>query len=192
MTTRPNDLQAYQEIVVNDIKTILSELNNDLPWLVADIAISVQNRIGANNPFTQKILVDVLADLSEEDMLDLSAECLPDSDTKIRQATTGIMGGIIGERIRTIFAKPVFTLDEEPSSACSPCDGGENEPIAMGILGVAAKAQYKKIKIAQHIVEDIEKLMAHKKAMSLNAEAFKDEIAGIKVILEVIDTRCQK
>ena len=197
MTVQTNDSQAYKQIAVHDIKNILSELNKALPWLVADIAISVQNRLGANNQFTQKILNDVLANLSEEDLLDISAECLPYSDVNIWQVSTATMAGTMGaqidsDRLRAIFARPAFSLDEESSDNCSPCDGGETGPIAMGILGGATKAQFKKIKLAQHISADIEKLMVYKTNMLNNPNEFQDEIVGINTIIEVIDARCQK
>jgi len=192
MTTKPNDPQAYKEIVVRDIKKILGELNKDLPWLVADIAISMQDRMGKNNPFVQKTLDDILAGLSEEDIANMSFECMPDSNLSTGQPPIGIGLHLDSERVHDILAKPAFSLDKAPSENCAPCDGNESGPIAMGILGGSAKKQFAKIKLAQHIATDVQELEEHKKNMLENIQEFKDEIAGIGTILEVIEGRCQK
>ena len=192
MITTTNDPLAYKDLVVSDIKAILNTLGNDLPWLVADVIISMQERMGKNTPFVKKILSDALANLSVEELDQNLAECAPDADVRIRNLATGITGAQLSrERVREALAKPVFSLDVDVSADCAPCEGIENMTLATGMLGGSAQKQFQKIKLARSIVADIEKLNAHKEAMIPNAVEFKDEIAGVDVLLEVIESRCQ-
>ena len=189
----PNDTQEYKDLVANDIKTILTELGTDLPWLVADVVLSIQDRMGKNTPFVQKALGDALVNLTEEELLQSSLECAPDADVRIRNLATGITGAqLSSDRVHAALAKPAFSLDVEVSADCAPCDDTEGMTLATGMLGGSAQKQFQKIKLAQSIRENIEKLTEHKNAMSAKAAEFKDEIAGVDLVLEVIDARCQR
>ena len=189
----PNDTQAYKDLVANDIKTILTELGTDLPWLVADVVLSMQESMGKNNPFVQKALGDALVSLTEEELLQSSLECAPDADVRIRNLATGITGvQLSSERVHAALAKPAFSLDVEVSADCAPCDDTEGMTMTTGMLGGSAQKQFQKIKLAQSITADIEKLTIHKDAMMTKVAEFKDEIAGVDVVLEIIDARCSR
>ncbi len=178
------DIQKEKKIIIDDINTILKDLHGQFPWVVVELAMSLQERIGKDNPFVKAAFKDVLDDMSTEVLDKYIPECTPEGIVTSDVATS-IYNSFNVQGVQDVLAKPVFSLDEEVSDDCLPWDYAETQ--APAFYGIGNSVNSQKLNLIRKIKMDLKDL-AFRQAVALKKEEeFKDELEAISIIFDTLD-----
>ncbi len=181
------DIQKEKTQIANCIHTLLADLHKEFPWIVVELAISFQDKIGADNPLVVNSFKNVLDDLSREVLEKYLPECHPDEviTSEISSAIFDSFSVKDNSQINAALAKPVFSLDVEQADECLPWDHVEKNTVPT--FDISGNANIAKLNLIQKIKVELRDL-AFRQAVALKEEeSFKDELEAISIIFENLD-----
>ncbi len=181
------DIQKEKDVILKDINAMLKNMHEPFPWLVVEVALSMQVRIGKDAPFVAKALEDVLDTTSLEVLDEYVPECV-DEGGDVSHASASIFGSFnVAGAVKNMLDRPIFSLDVEKPEECGPWDEAENMVVQMGLSNESLVAQQKKRMTIQNIKRDMQNLIEYKKIIASNKDEFKDELHAIDIIAEVLN-----
>ncbi len=181
------DIQKEKDVIIKDINAMLKNMHEPFPWLVVEVALSMLNRIGKDDPFVAKAFENVLDDMSEEVLEEYFPECV-DHGTDVAHAAGSIFGSFnVAGNVQNILDRPAFSLDQDTKEECLPWDEAENMTITMGLSNESLIAKQKKRMTIQNVKRDMKNLIEYRKIiLANNKDDFKNELQTIEIIAEVL------
>ncbi len=128
-----NDMAKEKAIISNLCHEVLLALHKNFPWTVIEIAISFNERIGAETDFVKKVLDGVLDKESQAKLDEYLPECT-ETGALPSDLAMQLMNSYSSDDIAKILAQPVFALAQEQKDECLPWDLAE-QPVNYDTLG---------------------------------------------------------
>ncbi len=181
------DIQKEKDVILKDINAMLKNMHEPFPWLVIEVALSMQSRIGKDDPFVVKAFDNVMDNMSEEVLDEYVPECV-DEGGDVAAASASIFGSFnVAGAVKNMLDRPVFSIDTEKPEECGPWDEAENMVVQMGLSNESLVAQQKKRMTIQNIKRDMQNLIEYRKIIANNKDEFKKELQTIDIIAEVLN-----
>lgn len=179
------DIQNEKAQIAKELHEVLSSLHDYFPWVVVEIVLSLEGRLGKNSPFIKKITENVLNDLSQEVLEKYVPECLPD-EAHTYDMTASLFGVFKEQLVQNLLDRPAFSLDIEESEECKPWDTAEKE--ALFSTQNLSQKEIAKINTIQSVKASLTQLKIQKNQLEQKPDDFHDEINAIEILDDVLDT----
>ncbi len=177
------DIQKEKKLIITDTNKLFHLLNENFPWIIAEIALSMKENLGQDNPFIKECFQGVLEDLSKEALEKYIPECKA-QEASVVDVATSVLGSNRTQFVSDTFSKTSLGLDEEESEECLPWDEEEQNTVQ---YGAGARGQNLKLANINNVKMKLREMVFYKVKMRKYEADFKDEIITLNIIFEVLD-----
>ncbi len=173
-----NNIKEQKDNIEHLLYSVFSDLYKNFRWTVLESIITMQIRLGKENPYISTVLKDIYKDISPKDLEEHMPEC-EENAIDISEIDAFGLTSKDFSNYSGAFSKSMFNINMSIPEECKPWDAlGENvddfyaKDISMSIQNIKAK---------------LNKLAMIRGIIARKADDFKDEITSIDILFEVLD-----
>ncbi len=176
-----NNYAKEKAIITELVNKTLVDLHKHFPWTVVEIAISFNDRIGAENPFVVKVLDNVLDAESKAKLDEYLPECTDDGALP-SDAALALMNSFTSSQVSQVLANQnLFSLGGgNQKEECLPWDLAD-APLSYDNLGD------EKIMAIKNIKMKMRELAMLRGIIAVNSEECDTECIAIDTMVEVLN-----